>query len=136
MHSQVKPSTCTSVSFIDSPKINKYQGDPVERRLTQGNNETFHCDIKSGMPDPTITFYFGETGTKKVDKEYDARFSHPTEEEWTITGIKTEDKGTYRCVAENIAGNDTLIFKITEVDGKFFCKLLYHILHLLSTDFI
>ncbi|KAJ7312355.1 hypothetical protein OS493_039724, partial [Desmophyllum pertusum] len=37
-------------SKTGEPKIRKYQGDPVTRRLTQGNNVTFHCDVESGHP--------------------------------------------------------------------------------------
>lgn len=108
------------IPFTDSPVINKYQGDPVKRRLTQGYNVTFHCDIRSGAPYPTITFWYGWTDkVKKVDPTYTPRHSHPTVEEWTITGITTEDKGKYRCIAENVAGQDELKIEITEVDSKF-----------------
>ena len=50
---------------------------------------------------------------------YDPRWSHPTKEEFTITGIEAKEKEQYRCVAENVAGTDELRFKITQVDGKF-----------------
>ena len=110
--------------IIDKPKINKYQGDPVNRRLTEGNNVTFHCDIKSGSPRPTITWYFGWIGTfKRVEPNYDVRYSHPTDETWTITAISTQDKGKYRCIASNIAGQDDLRFEITEVDGEFWYNI-------------
>ena len=108
------------IPFTDSPVINKYQGDPVKRRLTQGYNATFYCKIKSGAPKPTIGFWYGWTNTdKKVDEKYTPRYSHPTLEEWTITSITTEDKGKFRCIAENVAGQDDLKIEITEVDSKF-----------------
>ena len=102
------------------PIINKYQGEPVKRQLTEGYNVTFHCDIESGKPRPTITWYYTWNNTdRKVDRLYDPRMSHPSDEEWTITGIQQSDKGRYRCVAENIAGRDDLRFEIIRVDGKF-----------------
>ena len=108
----------TFVSFIAAPKINKYQGDPVQRKLTQGYNNTFHCDIASGSPRPTVSWYFGwTTKDKKVDAIYDSRFSHPSDEEWTITGIVVGDAGQYRCIVENSAGTDQLRFWITAVEG-------------------
>ena len=108
-------------STTESPQINKYEGDPVNRRLTLGYNNTFHCDIKKGTPKPTVTWYFGWVDRlKKVDSQYDSRYSHPTEEEWTITGITMADKGKYRCIVNNEAGEDSLRFEITEVDGEFF----------------
>ena len=104
----------------DSPQINKYEGDPVNRRLTEGYNNTFHCDIKKGTPKPLVTWYFGWDDTlKKVDTQYDSRYSHPTEEEWTITGVTLADQGKYRCIATNDAGEDSLRFEITQVDGEF-----------------
>ena len=101
-----------------------YEGDPVYRRLTQGYNNTFHCDIKKGTPKPTVTWYFGWVHKfKKVDSQYDSRYSHPTEEEWTITGITMADKGKYMCIVNNEAGEDRLRFEITEVDGEFLAVL-------------
>ncbi|XP_073255158.1 uncharacterized protein [Porites lutea] len=106
-----------SAVVIESPQINKYEGDPVNRRLTLGYNNTFHCDIKKGTPKPTVTWYFGWVDRlKKVDSQYDSRYSHPTEEEWTITGITKADKGKYMCIVNNEAGEDRLRFEITEVD--------------------
>ena len=104
----------------DGPQINKYEGDPVNRRLTEGYNNTFHCDIKKGTPKPLVTWYFGwDDISKKVDTQYDSRYSHPTEEEWTITGVTSADQGKYRCIATNDAGEDSLRFEITQVDGEF-----------------
>ena len=101
------------------PKIRKYQGDPVYRRLTLGSKVTFHCDVESGHPKPEVAWYFGWTDTlKKVDPIYDARFTFPTDETWSITGVQTIDKGRYRCIANNKAGEDDLRFEITHVDGK------------------
>ena len=106
--------------ITDSPQINKYEGEPVNRRLTKGYNNTFHCDIKKGTPKPTVTWYFGwDNRLKKVDSQYDSRYSHPTEEEWTITGVTLADKDKYRCIATNEAGEDSLRFEITQVDGEF-----------------
>ncbi|KAJ7333111.1 hypothetical protein OS493_018286 [Desmophyllum pertusum] len=106
------------VTTISEPKIRKYQGDPVTRRLTQGNNVTFHCDVESGHPTPVVTWWFGWVDqSKKVDKTYDGRFSHPTNETLTITGIEPKDKGDYRCIAENKAGTADLKFQIIAVDG-------------------
>ncbi|CAH3162383.1 unnamed protein product [Porites evermanni] len=106
-----------SARVIDNPQINKYEGEPVNRRLTKGYNNTFHCDIKKGTPKPTVTWYFGWDDTlKKVDSQYDSRYSHPTEEEWTITGVTLADKDKYRCIATNEAGKDSLRFEITQVD--------------------
>ena len=114
---------------LDEPKIGKSQGDPVYRRLTQGNNATFRCPVESGHPKPEITWYFGWADTlKKVDPVYDARFTHPTDETWLITGIETQDQGKYRCIAENKAGKDELRFDITHVDGKLLhVKLNYNV---------
>jgi len=101
------------------PKIRKYQGDPVNRRVTQGNKVTFHCDVESRHPKPEVNWYFGWTDTlKKVDPVYEARYSHPTDETWLITGVQTIDKGKYRCIATNKDGEDDLRFEITHVDGK------------------
>ncbi|XP_078381279.1 hemicentin-2-like isoform X4 [Oculina patagonica] len=101
----------------DEPQIRKYQRDPVRRRLTKGGNVTFHCDVISGSPKPEVTWWFGWTDTtKKVDINYDPRYSHPTEETWTITGVDTNDAGKYRCRAKNIAGEAFLRFEITDVD--------------------
>jgi len=85
----------------------------------QGSNVTFFCDVECGHEKPEVTFYFGWTDTKKkVDPICDARFTHPTGETWLITGVKTIDKGKYRCIAKNKAGEDDLRFEITHVDGK------------------
>jgi len=101
------------------PKLRKYQGDPVYRRVTQGNKAIFHCDVESGRPKPEVTWYFGWTDTLiKVDPVYEARYSHPTDETWHITGVQTIDKGKYRCIATNKYGEDDLRFEITHVDGK------------------
>ena len=92
----------------------------MRRTLVEGNNITFHCDVTDGSPKPTISWYFGWTTTdKRVDPNYDQRFSFPTEEEWTITGVERRDKGKYRCIAENIAGKDELRFEISAVVGTF-----------------
>ncbi|KAJ7375776.1 axonal fasciculation [Desmophyllum pertusum] len=105
------------VTTISEPKIRKYQGDPVTRRLTQGNNVTFHCDVESGHPTPVVTWWYGWVDqSKKVDKTYDDRFSHPTYETWTITGIEPKDKEDFRCIAENKAGTADLKFQIIAVD--------------------
>ncbi|XP_068684693.1 neural cell adhesion molecule 1-like isoform X8 [Montipora foliosa] len=115
--SGTQPFNTFAVNVVVSPIINKYQGEPVKRKLTEGYNVTFHCDIKSGKPRPTITWYYTWNNTvKKVDRLYDPRMSHPTDEEWTITGVQQSDKGRYRCIAENIAGKDDLRFEIIEVD--------------------
>ncbi|XP_068733502.1 neural cell adhesion molecule 1-like isoform X2 [Montipora capricornis] len=115
--SGTQPFNTFAVNVVVSPIINKYQGEPVKRQLTEGYNVTFHCDIKSGKPRPTITWYYTWNNTvKKVDRLYDPRMSHPTDEEWTITGVQQSDKGRYRCIAENIAGKDDLRFEIIGVD--------------------
>jgi len=104
---------------LDEPTIQKDHGQPVIRRLTLGSNATFTCDVESGHPKPEVNWYFGWTDTlKKVDPVYDARYSHPTDETWLITGVQTIDKGKYRCIATNKAGQDDLRFEITHVDGK------------------
>lgn len=92
----------------------------MSRHVTVGYNITFRCDISSGKPAPEIKWYFSWVGTtQEVNPVYDPRWSHPTKEEFTITGIEAKDKGKYRCVAENAAGTDELRFEITQVDGKF-----------------
>ncbi|KAJ7333113.1 hypothetical protein OS493_018288 [Desmophyllum pertusum] len=82
------PSEATTtivVTTISGPNIRKYQGDPVTRRLTQGNTVTFHCDVESGHPTPVVTWWYGWVDQSKKVKTYDDRFSHPTNETWTIT---------------------------------------------------
>lgn len=60
----------------------------------------------------------------EVDKDYDARYSHPSDEKWTITGIRTTDKGKYRCIASNMAGEDVLRFEVLQVKGEvLFCSI-------------
>ena len=109
------------IVFVGEPKIRKYQGEPVYLRVTQGNNVTFHCDVTSGTPKPEVTWWFGWTDTtKEVDAQYDSRYSHPTDEKWTITGIETKDVNKYRCRAKNAAGEDYLRFEITGVDSTLF----------------
>ncbi|XP_015748397.1 PREDICTED: netrin receptor DCC-like isoform X2 [Acropora digitifera] len=104
------------VFVVDIPRISKPQGDTVYRRGTVGYNITFRCDIISGKPAPKITWYVSWEGTNQpINSLYDSRWSHPTEEEFTITGIQTKDKDKYRCTAENVAGQDELRFEITEV---------------------
>ena len=112
------------------PKIRKYQGNPVTRKLTLGNNVTFHCDVEAGRPKPEITWYFGWTDkAKRVDPVYDARFSFPNDETWSITGIEAKDRGKYRCIAKNKVGEDDLRFEITQVDGKLlYVKLLCYVM--------
>ena len=114
---------------LDEPKIRKSLGDPVYRTLTQGYNATFRCEVESGHPKPEITWYFGWTDKlKKVDPIYDARFTHPTEETWLITGVEALDAGKYRCIASNKAGEDSLRFEIRNVDGKLLhLKLNYNV---------
>ena len=91
------------------------------RLLIIANNVTFHCDILSGTPRPEVTWWFGWTDTaKQVDVQYDSRYSHPTDEKWTITGIETKDVGKYRCRAKNTAGEDYLRIEITAVDSMLF----------------
>jgi len=109
---------------LDEPKIRKNQGDPVKRILTQGNNATFTCDVESGYPKPQIAFYFGwENTLKEVDPVHYSRYTRPTEETWLITGVETQDKGRYRCIATNKAGTDDLRFEIVQVYGKLHVKL-------------
>ena len=111
------------------PKIRKYQGNPVTRKLTLGNNVTFHCDVEAGRPKPEITWYFGWTDkAKRVDPAYDARFSYPSDETWSITGIETKDRGKYRCIAKNKVGEDDLRFEITQVDGKLLHEKLNYVM--------
>ncbi|KAL9987886.1 hypothetical protein ACROYT_G002264 [Oculina patagonica] len=113
----ISDSVKIEVVVIDEPQIRKYEGEPVRRRLTKGDNVTFHCEVQSGSPKPEVTWWFGWIDTtRKVDVNYDARYSHPTDETWTITGIDTNDAGRYRCRAKNIAGEDFLKFEITHVD--------------------
>ena len=115
---------------LDEPKIRKYQGEPVFRRLTEGHNATFHCDVQSGHPTPTVSWYHGWTDTKKiVANVYDPRFfTNPTDGTWFIFGIETKDQGKYRCIAKNKAGEDDLKFWITQVDGKLLhVKLNYYV---------
>ena len=98
----------------------------MKRQGTVGYNITFRCDIASGKPAPEIKWYFSWTGTtQEVNSVYDSRWSHPTQKEFTITGIEAKDKQKYRCVAENEAGNDELRFEITKVVGKFCSNLFY-----------
>ncbi|KAK2566676.1 Neural cell adhesion molecule 1 [Acropora cervicornis] len=106
------------VFVVDIPRISKPQGDPVYRQGTVGYNITFRCDIISGKPAPTITWYVSWEGTiQPINSLYDSRWSHPTKEEFTITGIQQQDKDKYRCIAENAAGKDELRFEITEVSA-------------------
>ncbi|KAK2566682.1 Neural cell adhesion molecule 1 [Acropora cervicornis] len=104
------------VFVVVIPRISKPQGDPVRRQGTVGYNITFRCDIISGTPEPKITWYVSWDGTNQpINSLYDSRWSHPTMEEFTITGIQQQDKNKYRCIAENAAGKDELRFEITEV---------------------
>ena len=107
------------ILFSDEPKINKYQGDPVYRRLTQGYNVTFNCVVNSGYPEPKLTWWFDWSGQEKeVEVIHYPRYTHQTPSSWTITNILPEDKGKYRCIATNVAGEDDLRFEITQVDSK------------------
>ncbi|XP_044166548.1 hemicentin-2-like isoform X2 [Acropora millepora] len=104
------------VFVVDIPRISKPQGDKVSRRATVGYNITFRCDIISGKPAPEIEWYVSWEGTnKRINSAYDSRWSHPTKEEFTITGIQAKDKDKYRCIAKNVAGQDQLRFEIIEV---------------------
>ena len=117
------------VPLTDIPRISKPQGDPVRRQGTVGYNITFRCDIISGTPAPKITWYVSWDRTNQpINSIYDSRWSHPTEEEFTITGIQEKDKDKYRCIAKNVAGEAELRFEITEVSGKFCsANILYQV---------
>ena len=117
------------VPLTDIPRISKPQGDPVRRQGTVGYNITFRCDIISGTPAPKITWYVKWEGINQpINSLYDSRWSHPTEEEFTITGIQAKDKDKYRCIAKNVAGEAELRFEITEVSGKFCsANILYQV---------
>ena len=99
------------------------------RQGTVGYDITFRCDITSGKPAPTIKWYVSWEGTNEpINSLYDSRWSHPTDQEFTIIGIQEKDKDKYRCIAENVAGKDELRFEITEVSGKFCsANILYQV---------
>ncbi|XP_058948520.2 neural cell adhesion molecule 1 isoform X3 [Pocillopora verrucosa] len=105
------------VTVVEMPKINKAKGNPVSRRLTQGFNATFLCDVESGYPKPNIEWWFEWSGkVKQVEVIHYPRYTHPTPNAWTITNIQPEDAGKYRCIATNEAGEDVQLFEITSVD--------------------
>lgn len=107
------------IFFLEMPKINKAKGNPVSRRLTQGFNATFLCDVESGYPKPNIEWWFEWSGkVKQVEVIHYPRYTHPTPNAWTITNIQPEDAGKYRCIATNEAGEDVQRFQITSVDSK------------------
>ena len=107
------------IYFSEKPKINKASGNPVTRVLTQGYNVTFTCDVESGYPEPRVEWWFDWSGkNKEVEVVHYPRYTHPTPKTWLITNIQEIDKGKYRCIAVNEAGEDVQLFHITEVFGK------------------
>lgn len=109
-------STDIEVTVFEKPKINKASGNPVTRVLTQGYNVTFTCDVESGYPEPRVEWWFDWSGkNKEVEVVHYPRYTHPTPKTWLITNIQEDDKGKYRCIAVNEAGEDVQLFHITEV---------------------
>ena len=72
--------------------------------MLEGKDIEFRCPAE-GVPKPTISWYFNgkpmvPSDTVKID---------PVTGSLTIIEITKEEHGSYRCVATNPAGQDTMV---------------------------
>lgn len=105
-------------------------------------NVTLTCHIK-GSPTPDVTWFYNKQLINDYEKRYHVKnlvekITRNTIEtvtsELTIIGVKSNDKGTYTCVAKNRGGNDKaeIILAISVDDNKLSSKLTsFHALFLI-----
>ena len=86
--------------IIVAPQITTH---PQNKTVTEGNNITLSCNA-SGDPEPVISWFRGESVLTRDDARI---FLGADSKQLTITSIKRNNTGEYRCVANNSAGNAT-----------------------------
>ena len=90
----------TLLLIIVAPQITTH---PQNKTVTEGNNITLSCNA-SGDPEPTISWFRGGSVLTRDDARI---FLGADSKQLTITSIKRNNTGEYRCVANNSAGNAT-----------------------------
>ena len=90
----------TLLLIIVAPQITTH---PQNTTVTEGNNITLSCNA-SGDPEPTISWFRGGSVLTSDDSRI---FLGADSKQLTITSIKRNNTGEYRCVANNSAGNAT-----------------------------
>ncbi|CAJ0583049.1 unnamed protein product, partial [Mesorhabditis spiculigera] len=100
-------SDSISVDVLVPPVI---QRDNVEMspRLPTGQVLTLLCDA-TGKPEPEYTWYAKDVeikaSTDELVMDKDKKFIQ-------LTNVTLADRGIYKCVAKNVAGEDTLLYNV------------------------
>ena len=104
---------------------------PQSGPVTEGDNVTLSCNA-SGNPVPTISW----TRDGSLISSGDQRISFEAgNRRLTITNVSRVDSGEYRCVADNIKGNDTSNATTLDVQCKY-TSLIKDLTKLPKTEFL
>ncbi|XP_073259129.1 hemicentin-1-like [Porites lutea] len=93
----------SAIHFTKTQVAPQITTHPQNTTVTEGNNITLSCNA-SGDPEPTISWFRGGSVLTSDDSRI---FLGADSKQLTITSIKRNNTGEYRCVANNSAGNAT-----------------------------
>ncbi|CAI5454961.1 unnamed protein product [Caenorhabditis angaria] len=101
-----------SVDVLVPPEISR-DGIDMSPRLPAGQSLSLQC-LASGKPQPTVKWMLNGTliseKTPGITIASDARFVQ-------INNLTLSDKGVYTCLAENVAGNDKVMYNVDVVQA-------------------
>lgn len=101
------------VDILVPSKIER-EGVQLNQRLPTGQTLTLFCDVK-GKPLPKLTWYMNDI---IIDDKFKNIKIGEGGEYIEVSNVGLADKGIYKCVASNAAGNDTIDYKV-DVDREF-----------------
>ncbi|CAJ0933472.1 unnamed protein product, partial [Mesorhabditis belari] len=101
-----------TVDVLVPPVISRDNID-MSPRLPTGQTLTLNCD-GGGKPTPKLRWFVNDTELTTSNGDIligtDNKYIQ-------INNITLEDRGLYKCVAENVAGNDTLLYNVDVVQS-------------------
>ena len=97
----------------DQPEVTAHSQDVTK---PEGDNVTLSCNA-TGNPAPTISWIIN--GFSVDTSINDSRISFSgNQKHLTITKLSRKDSGKYRCMVNNVLGNDTSDVAILDVQCK------------------